>query len=82
MDQETKDKHSKRIQQKENHIRKQVKIAEAYGLPVTEPHKLAKKHSMNCGDPKCVMCGNPRKIFKERTIKELSFDQTKEWTSD
>ena len=82
MDQETKVKHSKRIQQKENHIRKQVKIAETYGLPVEEPHKLAKKHSMNCGDPKCIMCGNPRKMFKERTIKELSFDQTKEWTSD
>jgi hypothetical protein len=82
MDQETKDKHSKRIQQKENHIRKQVRIAETYGLPVTEPHKLAKKHSMNCGDPKCSLCGNPRKVYKERTIKELSFDQTKEWTSD
>ena len=82
MDQETKAKHSKRIQQKENHIKKQVKISETYGIPVIEPHKLAKKHSMNCGDSKCVMCANPRKMFKERTIKEVSFDQTKEWTSD
>ena len=82
MDEETKFKHSKRILQKENHIKKQMKIAGAHGFVVEEPHTLAKKHTMNCGDPKCHMCGNPRKMFKEKTIKEKSFDQTKEWTSD
>jgi hypothetical protein len=25
---------------------------------------------MNCGNPNCVMCGNPRKVFKEPTQQE------------
>ena len=37
-------KHSKRLHDEETHIKKQVKIAKAYGVPVTEPHRLAKHH--------------------------------------
>lgn len=72
---EHKIKHSKRIHDDETKVQKQVKIAKAYGMPVKEPHKLAKKHALNCGDPNCVMCGNPRKFFKEKTIQEKRFDQ-------
>lgn len=72
-DVEHKQKRSKRIQQKENHVSKQVKIAKAYGLNIKEPHKFAKQHAMNCGDPKCVMCSNPRKTFGELTIQEKKF---------
>ena len=79
MDEETKVKHSKRLQQKENHIKKQVRLAKSYGISVKEPHSLAKHNAINCGDPKCHMCGNPRKFFKDRTIKEKSFDQTRNW---
>ena len=25
---------------------------------------------MNCGNPNCVMCGNPRKVFKQPTQQE------------
>ena len=70
-----KEKHSKRLHQDEVHITKQVKIAKAYGVPVKEPHKFAKKHVLNCGDPNCVMCMNPRKAFGEKTIQEKRFDQ-------
>lgn len=70
-------KHSKRLHDDETHIKKQVKIAKAYGVPVTEPHRLAKHHVMDCGNPKCMMCGNPRKVFGEKTIQEKKFDEIK-----
>ena len=70
-------KHSKRLHDDETHIKKQVRIAKAYGVPVTEPHRLAKHHVMDCGNPKCVMCGNPRKVFGEKTIQEKKFDEIK-----
>lgn len=82
MDEEAKIKHSKRIHQKENHIKKQTKIAKAYGIDVKEPHKFAKQCVMNCGNPNCVMCGNPRKVFKDKTIKEKSFEQTQMWQQE
>jgi hypothetical protein len=63
-------KHSKRLQKDDNAVKKQTKIAKDYGVPVKEPHKFAKHHAMNCGNPKCVMCGNPRKTFKELTQQE------------
>jgi hypothetical protein len=72
---EDKIKHSKRLHADETHIKKQVKIAKAYGVPVDEPHKLDKHHALNCGNPNCVMCGNPRKFFNEPSIQEKRFDQ-------
>lgn len=63
-------KHSKRLLKDENAVNKQAKIAKAFGMNVKDPHKFAKKHALNCGNPNCVMCGNPRKTFKERTQQE------------
>jgi hypothetical protein len=51
-------------------------------VPVTEPHKFAKRHAMNCGNPNCVMCGNPRKTFKELTQQEKRLFQDAEKTTD
>ena len=62
--------HSKRLLKDENAVKKQTKIAKTFGVPIDEPHKFAKHHAMNCGNPKCVMCGNPRKTFKELTQQE------------
>ncbi len=80
-DSDQKEKRSKRLQQEENAIRRQAKIGRAHnGLSPKEekePHRFAKSHALNCGDPNCMMCGNPRKFFKERTIQEKSFDQKK-----
>lgn len=70
-----KEKHSKRLLQKENYIKKQVKIAKAHNIPVEEPHMLAKHSALTCGDSNCVMCGNPRKFLGERTYQEKRFYQ-------
>jgi hypothetical protein len=69
-DENNKFKHSKRLLKNENAVKKQVKIAKEFGIPVEEPHKFAKHHAMDCGNPKCVLCGNPRKTFKELTQQE------------
>ncbi len=70
---EDRNKRNKRIQSKQNAIKKQTKIAKTNGLDVTQPHKFAKHHAMDCGNPKCMLCGNPRKLYKEPTIQEESF---------
>ena len=75
-------KHSRRLQKDENVIKKQTKIAKDFGIPVTEPHKFAKHHAMNCGNPKCVMCANPRKTFKELTQQEKRLFQDVEKITD
>jgi hypothetical protein len=63
-------KHSKRLLKDDNAVKKQAKIAKDFGLDIKEPHKFAKHHAMNCGNPRCVMCANPRKTFKELTHQE------------
>ena len=70
MDEQSKIKHSKRLQQKQNYVRKETRIAKQYGIEVKEPHRFAKHSPLNCGNPKCHMCANPRKTFKELTIQE------------
>jgi len=75
-------KHSKRLLKDENAVKKQTKIAKDFGIPVTEPHKFAKHHAMNCGNPKCVMCANPRKTFKELTQQEKRLFQDVEKITD
>ena len=37
---------------------------------------------MDCGQPGCMMCGNPRKIFKERTAQEKRLFQDTEKITD
>jgi hypothetical protein len=73
---------SKRMQVTKKHIDRQVHIAKSHGMDVKEPHKYSKHHVMNCGNPNCVMCMNPRKSFGEKTIQELKFEQTEKWTED
>jgi hypothetical protein len=75
-------KNSRRRLKDENAVAKQVKIAKAYNIPVEEPHKLAKHHATNCGNPKCLMCANPRKIFKELTQQERRLFQDTEQIRD
>ncbi len=70
-------KHSSRLYQDEVHIKKQTKIAKAHGMDVKEPHKFNKHHAMDCGNPKCMLCASPRKLFKELTIQEKRFYQDK-----
>ena len=73
-------KNSQRRLRDESAVKKQTKIAKAYGVPVKEPHKFAKHHAMDCGNPGCVMCGNPRKVFNELTAQEKRLFQDTEAT--
>ena len=77
-------KHSKRIQQKENHVNKQIQIAKNYHMHkngkwklLDQPHRNHKTSILNCGDPNCIMCMNPRKSFGEKTMQEKKFEQRK-----
>ena len=68
-------------------IARQVRIAKAHGLgfhdkAIKDPHRIAIHHAMDCGQPGCMLCGNPRKIFKERTTQEKRMYQDVERTSD
>jgi hypothetical protein len=77
--------HSKRLQQSENAVKKQVKIAKAHGLTdkdkaIKEPHRLEKHHAMDCGQPGCMLCGNPRKVWHELTAQEKRMFQDAEIT--
>ena len=72
---EDKIKHSKRLLKDTNAINKQIKIAKAHGLPVENTHGFAKHHAMDCGQPGCVVCGNRRKVWGEKTVQEQKFDK-------
>jgi hypothetical protein len=79
---ESKLAHGRRIQQKNRHIARQVRIRQAHKFPgintgkVDSPHRYHKTSGVTCGDSHCAMCGNPRKFFKELTMQE------KRWLQD
>jgi hypothetical protein len=81
---EDKDKHGERIQQKDAKLARRMKQAKAYGMNhvLKKPHKYHKMSPMNCGDPNCYMCGNPRKFFKEKTMQERRFEQKEKVHND
>jgi hypothetical protein len=85
---EDKFKKSKRLQKDENAVARQVKIAKAHGmtnkdLAVKEPHRLAKHHVMDCGNPQCPLCGNPRRTHKDTlTAQEKRLFQDVDKTTD
>lgn len=68
-------KHSRRISKTRNVEIRQVRIARAHGITVKEYHRYAKHHAMNCGRPHCVLCSNPRRTRKEKTIQEQKFEK-------
>lgn len=51
-------KKSKRLQRTANVIKKQLRIAKAFGMThlLKQPHRLAKHHALDCGNPKCLVC--------------------------
>ena len=76
-DEDAKIQHSRRRQKTDTHIVKQKHIAEAHGFKVDEPHRYNKHHAMDCGNPQCPLCGNPRRLYKERTYQEKRDFQNK-----
>jgi hypothetical protein len=65
-------------------VARQVKIARAHNSSdVKQPHRLAKRHAMDCGNPQCFLCGNPRKTHKDRlTAQEKRLFQDLEQQTD
>ena len=67
-------------------IARQVKIAKSHsytGQSRIEPHRYNKHHAMDCGNPHCYICGNPRKTHKDRlTAQEKRLFQDLENTRD
>lgn len=74
--------HSERLHQKDSKIKRQVRIAKDYGMHrngrwrrLDQPHRNHKTHILNCGDPDCVMCMNPRRAWGEKTMQERRHEQ-------
>lgn len=68
-------KNSQRRHKTDRAIARQLKIARSHNsfnpLNIKQPHRLAKHHAMDCGNPHCYLCGNPRKTHKDKlTIQE------------
>lgn len=83
-DENTKVKHSKRIFLTETVITKRRKLLKEYKIynrSFKQKHRLSKMNGINCGNPGCMLCINPRK-YGERTIQELSFEQTEKWSEE
>ncbi len=82
-------KNSKRRHQDETAVKKQVKIAKQHNVAGyknkidEEPHRLVKHHAMDCGNPECYLCGNPRKTHKDKlTAQEKRLFQDLDSTTD
>ena len=71
-------KRAKRRSLNKKAIERQKKIVKSYGLPVRKEHAYSKTHALTCGDSHCIMCGNPRKFFKQRTLQERKFLESME----
>lgn len=81
-------KNSRRRHKTDVAIARQVKIAKSHGTynerNIRQTHRLAKHHAMDCGNPKCYLCGNPRKTHgKDRlTAQEKKLFQDMELVRD
>jgi hypothetical protein len=69
-----KNKKAKRLQRTTNAIKKQVRIAKSLGTTHThnQPHRYAKRHALDCGNPKCLVC-HSEKVFNKPTLQDRKF---------
>lgn len=70
-------KRGKRRRLTKNAIERQKRIAKQSvwhnSKLIEQPHRLAKHHALDCGQTGCMVCGNPRRTMKERTLQERKF---------
>lgn len=73
---DNKDKKATRLQRTTNAINKQLRIAKSLGMThlLKQPHRLAKHHALDCGNPKCQVC-HSEKVFNKPTLQERKFIQ-------
>ncbi len=60
-----------------NAINRQKRIAkQAWNAEhlLKQPHRFAKRHALDCGNPKCLVC-HSEKVFRKPTIQERKFLQ-------
>jgi hypothetical protein len=67
-------KKTKRLQRTANAIKKQLRIAKSLGMNhiLKQPHRLAKHHALDCGNPECLVC-HSEKIFHKPSLQEKKF---------
>ena len=67
-------KNSQRRHRDDIAIARQVKIAKSHSSfnerNIKQQHRLAKHHAMDCGNPTCYLCGNPRKTHKDKLTQQ------------
>ncbi len=74
-----KEKRQKRFEQKKRHIDRQVKVKKSsysfnkYGETI-QPHRFHKMNAMDCGVTGCIWCGNPRRVWGDKTRQEEKFE--------
>jgi hypothetical protein len=77
---EDKVKHKTRMHRAWTAIKKQLGIIKSRQhflgaskqIAEEQPHRLAKKHAMDCGQPGCVICGNPRRTRRHKLKDQLT----------
>lgn len=69
-------KKAKRLQRTANAIKKQLRIANTFGMNhiLKQPHRLAKHHALDCGNSECLVC-HSEKVFRKPTLQEKKFMQ-------
>ena len=83
-DEITKVKRSSRKHDTWTVIAKRRKLLKDYKIDnraFKQKHRLSKMNGINCGNPGCMLCINPRR-YGEKTIQELSFEQTEKWSEE
>lgn len=79
-------RHGNRIQKTDRAIKRQAKIAKQHHLDqdtLKQPRRFSKHHAMDCGNPGCGLCGNPRHTHKDGlTVQEKRFYQDVEAVRD
>jgi hypothetical protein len=78
-----KSKHNTRMHRAWVAIKKQLGIIKAHKnfgvaskrIDESQPHRLAKKHAMDCGQPHCTLCGNPRHSKARKGTDKLTIQE-------
>jgi hypothetical protein len=78
--QEDKVKHKTRMHRVWTAIKKQLGIIKSKQhflgaskqINEAQPHRLAKTHAMDCGQPGCMICGNPRRTRRHKRKDQLT----------
>lgn len=69
-------KNSTRRHRDEIAVKKQLRIAKkshdksGEHKDLRQPHRLHKRKAMDCGNPECYLCGNPRKTHKDKLTQQ------------